>query len=106
MLYIANTTEAQTLYIPKNITGEGELSLIIRGTVSREEIPVTIEEVEALNDYLEISAQLPREITPGEYLYIVKAGEQVIGTGLAMVGDFIAERSQFQMNVNFSQYGV
>ena len=107
MLYLENTDEAQVLFIPRNTrTSGGELAFKALSTIDRE-IVVDLEVVDLqLSDlYLQVAVTLPEGCPVGEYEYTVLDGEDVVSTGLLIIGEYTAP-DQYEKTITYEQYAT
>ena len=105
MLYLQNTQEAQELYVPKNgIVPPGEIIFKATSTIDLD-IPIDVEVVD-LNIstiFMLLSVTLPDSLVVGEYEYSVQVGDQIISSGLLVIGEF-AKPDQYEKTIQYEQY--
>lgn len=106
MIYFAITDAAQEVRIPRNLmtTPSGDWGLVLANTVDLNRIVLRPLQVTPAALYYEVSVEIPRAATPGEYLYELVNGGQVQATGLAVVGDYIRAREQIDNHPTYEQY--
>lgn len=108
MIYIENHTMMQTLYIPNSgIDAEGEdVLMFIRSTVDKgDEIAVPILYLEAGVTFYVVDVALEGALTEGEYEYELRAGDEILSRGLAIVGDYEPEHQVYDKPIEYTQYG-
>lgn len=88
MLYLQNTTEAQALFIPRNIdTPEGDLWLVLRNTLDLTiPVRVTVLDLGISALYYDVALTLPEGMADGEYQYTLTAGGETLSEGLLYLG--------------------
>jgi len=105
MLYLQNTEEAQVLFVPKN--GEipsGDLEFVAKSTVDLvTEISLQVVDLDISRQYMYLSVILPNKVTNGEYEYTVKVGNEVMSTGLLVVGEY-SHPDQYNHEIEYEQY--
>lgn len=108
MIYLNNTTSAQSVFIPKELKGEGTLTINIVSTIDREEY-VNGQAVIDLNTsalYYIIALTLPEGIPDGEYEYRLKDGSgRDVATGVLKIGEQdTSVYESFNSEVKYEQY--
>ena len=110
MLYLKKTTSKQSLRVPVSGLGEGAEtpSFVLRSTTDNREVYVAEwQDGVAEVDYLRGTVKLPAGIPAGEYEYALSEGEQVLGRGVAQVGDYkaVPKAPKNEETITFKQYG-
>lgn len=105
MVYLCNTDEPQTVFIPKNGAGhDGPMTFRMRSTVGHD---VTVDDVKDLNTsglYYDIAVALPSGTADGEYEYALTAGELVLSEGIAVIGGQ-SKAHEYDRSIEYRQYG-
>ena len=105
MLYLQNSTEAQMVFVPSN--GEvpsGDLVLKAKSTIDLvTEIEVQVVDLDISDIYMHLSVVLDEGIANGEYEYTLTAGDEVVSTGLLIVGD-LSHPEQYNHAIEYDQY--
>ena len=106
MIYLANTTDAQVAYIPRDTDFAGTLSLSLKSTVNLDTpyTPATVLDLNVFRTVYAVAVALPEGIQPGEYQYELKAGGVPVSTGLAVIGEYAQEREQYNKTITYEQY--
>ncbi|MBR1575856.1 MAG: hypothetical protein IJ654_05330 [Bacteroidales bacterium] len=89
MVYLANTTEAQPLFVPRSRAEVvGDLMLTLRSTVGLA-IVVDTDAIDLNTSalYYRIAVALPGGLAEGEYEYTLSDAAGVLSTGIAYVGE-------------------
>ena len=105
MLYLQNTEEAQVLYVPRNgRIPEGDLVFKAKSTIDLEtEIDLQVANLDISLIYMHLAVTVPQGCPNGEYEYTVSAGEEVVSTGLLIIGEnFLPD--QYNHTITYEQY--
>lgn len=90
MLYIANTTEAQAVWVPKNYGTQGvpsDLAFILRNTLDHTRpVETGVLNIDVSRLYYNVAFSLPEGVADGEYRYELTGGGQQLSVGLLYVG--------------------
>ena len=105
MLYLQNTQEAQTLLVPKNGTiPEGDLTFTAKSTIDlATEMDIQVVDLEISALYFHLSVIVPEGCPTGEYEYSVQVDDQILSTGLLVVGEF-TRPGQYEKPIEYEQY--
>lgn len=105
MLYLQNTQEAQELFVPKNgIVPPGEVIFKAKSTIDLETmIDVEVVDLNISTIFMLLSVILPADLVVGEYEYSVQVGDQIISSGLLVIGEF-AKPDQYEKTIQYEQY--
>lgn len=105
MLYLQNTQEAQALFIPKNVEiPEGDLIFEAKSTIDLvTKISLQVVDLNLTTLYLQLAVILEEEVPNGEYEYTLKAGEEVVSTGLLIVGEG-GKPEEIETPIEYEQY--
>jgi hypothetical protein len=105
MLYLQNTQEAQFLLVPRNgEIPEGDLTFKAKSTIDltlEMDLQVVNLDVSAL--YLHLAVIVPDGCPVGEYEYSVQVGDQILSTGLLVVGE-LNKPSEYEKTIQYEQY--
>ena len=105
MIYLNNTTEAQEVYIPRDTEFTGALTMSLRSTVDLDTVlDATVLDLGVLRLYLSVAVQLPEGSPTGEYQYELKAGDNVVSTGLCIVLPDDGTPAQYENPITYEQY--
>jgi hypothetical protein len=105
MIYARNTTERQLLFIPKEITGEGELALSVRNTITLAEYDLGKVEDDGLSGlYYRIKTGLPEGMDDGEYEYSLTQSGTPVGTGILKIGEGGESTEEYNSEIEYEQY--
>ena len=107
MLYLQNTQEAQELFVPKNgIVPPGEVIFKAKSTIDLETmIDVEVVDLNISTIFMLLSVILPADLVVGEYEYSVQVGDQIISSGLLVIGEF-AKPDQYEKTIQYEQYNA
>ena len=108
MLLLNNTTESQSVAVQRELKEEGTpTSLHIRGTVSLKayDIDVSFLTKSENGRYYFIDLSLPSKMPEGSYEYELKAGDVVLASGCARIGNYSPEDFQYEKTIEYKQYG-
>lgn len=112
MLYIANTTEAQAVFIPRNYEGASPEDLAFRlSSTLDHSVPLdcSVIGLDFSAFYYSVALTLPEGVADGEYKYELTGGGQTLATGLLFVGardrgTAPAGTKQFNENITYKQF--
>lgn len=107
MVYLNNTTEAQAVFIPRDVEiASGELlTLTAKSTVGLDTpIDVRLIDLNLHRLYFNLAVTLPDGIAPGEYQYELAAGPRVLSTGLMVIRDNGEAVGQYNKEITYEQY--
>ena len=107
MLYLQNTQEAQELFVPKNgIVPPGEVIFKAKSTIDLETmIDVEVVDLNISTIFMLLSVILPADLVVGEYEYSVQVGDQIISSGLLVIGEF-DKPDQYEKTIQYEQYNA
>lgn len=105
MLYLQNTTESQTIYVPKSgAVPAGVLRFKARNTTDLSvEVDRFVRDFRTSGLYFNVSVVLPAGIPDGEYEYTLSVGDAVLSSGLMVVGEN-AKTSEYNKDISYEQY--
>lgn len=111
MIYLTNTADPQTVRLTKSYAGT-PFRLTLRSDIDHRAYALAVEVVTSgvISDTLRVSLPETRkgwEIPDGEWTYELLDSEgDRLGTGVAVVGDYAADRWQNEDNeIIYQQYG-
>lgn len=106
MIYLANTTDAQVAYIPRDTDFTGTLSLSLKSTVDLDTpyISATVLDLDVFRTVYAVAVELPEGIQQGEYRYELKAGDVTVSTGVLVIGDYTNAEEQYNKPTTYEQY--
>lgn len=92
-------------YVPSE--GDPALWIEVRNNVGHLAVSGGVADYDVTNLYIEATIGNTAQMPEGEYTYTLKlgAGGMVISNGLLIVGDYQADREQYETSVNYEQYG-
>ena len=105
MIYLNNTTEAQVVFIPRDTNLTGTLQFTARSTVGLD-IPIsaTMLDLKVHRLCYALAVTLPEDIATGEYEYTLRAGEEIVSTGLLVIRDGLTKAEQYNKEITYEQY--
>lgn len=106
MLYLQNTRDAQEIHVPRNDGSmpNGDLVFKARNTINLDvEIDLYVADLQVSDLYYFLAVILPEDVTEGEYEYVLKHGENLLSSGLLVVGDY-TKPDQYEKDVTYEQY--
>lgn len=104
MVYLLNQPGPQAVLIPKPCNLAGSLTMVLRSTVNLSktfDAPVLDLAVSVL--YYYVAVTVPDGMQPGEYEYVLKAGDEVAATGIAIMRDAV-QTVQYEKPIEYEQY--
>ena len=106
MIYLNNTTDAQVAYIPRDTDFTGTLSLKLKSTVDLDTPyqSATVLDLNVFRTVYAVAVSLPEGIQGGEYQYELSAGGVTVSTGVLIIGDYAADREQYNKPITYEQY--
>ena len=105
MIYLQNTTESQSLYVPKNgAVPDGKLVFQAKSTIDLEmEVAQEVTDLKTSDLYFIFSVTLPAGLPDGEYEYFLGVGAKRMATGLLVIGES-PESSEYNKEITYEQY--
>ena len=107
MVYLNNTTDAQAVFIPRDVETPdgGLLSLTAKSTVDLDTpIDVKLIDLKLHRLFYNLAVELPKGIAPGEYQYELTAGGRTLSTGLMVIRDGRGTTGQYNKEITYEQY--
>ena len=107
MLYLQNTQEAQFLLVPRNGSiPSGDLTFKAKSTIDLETmIDVEVVDLNISTIFMLLSVILPADLVVGEYEYSVQVGDQIISSGLLVIGEY-DKPDQYEKPIQYEQYNA
>lgn len=110
MIYLKNITAGQTIRVAVSGLGEGAETptFVLRSTTDHREVyALEWQDGVAEVGYLRGTIRLPAGLPDGEYEYALSEDGQVLGRGVAQVGDYapVTAAPKEQQTITFKQYG-
>ena len=105
MIYLKNTTDAQTVFVPRDTDHTGTLQFSARSTVGLD-IPIsaTMLDLKVHRLCYALAVTLPEDIATGEYEYRLTAGGNLVSTGILVIQDGPAPTGQYNHSITYEQY--
>lgn len=88
MIYLDNTTEAQSVMIPRNEDFAGSATFTLFSTMEREAVEALSVNVVRTPRYYSLALALTGVKAVGEYEYTLSANGRRIACGIARIGDY------------------
>lgn len=105
MLYLNNTTQPQTVRIPKiDLPGTCALYLHIKCEMEKTERVIEVEDSGEYQQYYVITLTLPEDAQPGEYEYSLSDGETTLSEGILEIFDDNVS-VEYDQITDYMQYG-
>ncbi len=105
MIYLEKTTDAQIAYIPRDTDFTGTLTMSLRSTVDLDRVlNATVVDINVFRLIYAVAFQLPADAPTGEYEYTLKAGGDVVSTGLCIVRSGNGDPEQYEKTITYEQY--
>ena len=107
MIYAKQTSDAQTLYIPRHVfmTQAAVFVLSAKNTVGLDRMWIPPRRVALGTLDYEVAVSFPDGMTEGEYEYELTQGGCLMASGLMVVGNYDEPRSEFAQSIQYKQYG-
>lgn len=103
MVYLINTRERQTLYIPRSARGaEGKVFFKAFSTGSLQGFSFHAREYDSTNLYHMVTLELP-QIADGEYEYTLSDENGVLSTGILCIGG-LSKPVEYNNEIRYEQY--
>lgn len=106
MIYLDQSTDPQTVKIPRNLlpmSGGGYI-LTLENTIDRSRVSVVPACVVAGSLSYTATISLPDMLPVGEYSYEFRQGAAVLAVGVLTIGAYEAETVQYQAGTSYEQY--
>ena len=106
MIYLANTTDAQVAYIPRDTDFTGTLALSLKSTVNLDTpyLSATVLDLNVFRTVYAVAVELPEGIQEGEYQYRLTAGGELVSTGVLIIGDYARAKEEYNKTITYEQY--
>ena len=109
MVYIDANENTQQVYFPRNgFTPSGDLRLTAVSTIDRVEVEFTVFSWEVAGAFLRLVLGLPADLFAGEWeftLSYVSGASTVLAGGIIVATEDSAAVTQYNMAINYKQYG-
>lgn len=106
MIYLQNTQEAQEVLVPRSIGAmpDGDLTFKATNTTNLvEEIDLYVADLQVSGLYYMLAVILPEQVTDGEYEYVLSFEDEILSTGLLVVGE-LSMPDQYEKEIAYEQY--
>lgn len=105
MIYLQNTGDAQVVFVPRNgKIPSGDLVFRAKSTIDlATEIDLQVINLNVSRLYMHLAVSIVGDVPNGEYEYTVKAGDEVLSTGLLIIGD-TSRPDQYNQEITYEQY--
>ena len=105
MVYLVNFNGAQSVLIPKPVTGKaGSYAMTLRSTVNLSvAVDATVIDLAVSRIYYYVAVTLPEWTQPGEYEYTLFGDGEPLASGLAVIRD-AAPVVQYEKPIQYEQY--
>ena len=107
MIYAKQTSDPQTLYVPRNIfmMEAGDFVLGLKNTVSNSRMAIKPDGVVLGSIYYELTVSFPDDMTIGEYEYQLSQGDCLMASGLLQIGEYNYDRTEYAESIQYIQHG-
>lgn len=105
MIYLQNTTDPQVVFVPRNVeTPEGSIVFRAKSTIDLAvEVDMVVTDLRTSDLYYNIAVALPEGIPDGEYEYTLSVGDNILSSGMMMVGE-ASDPSEYNKDITYEQY--
>lgn len=107
MIYLANTSEPQSVAIPVEEPWDGTTgTMTLRSTFDAVDIAVGITSAEPseFGHYALLTVTLPIDLPDGSYEYRLTIGDKVLAGGCCTIGDYTPAVTRYEKTVEYEQY--
>ena len=105
MIYLINTTDPQTAYVPRDTDAVGTLRFTLRSTIDLDTVvDAVVLDLNIHHRYYSVAIQLPEGSPTGEYEYTFTAGATVVSSGVAVVVADPNAVHEYNKTVQYEQY--
>lgn len=107
MIYLKNIQGMQIVELPRTMATSGQLSLAIKGTLTHETIfSANVTDSGISEGYFNFNIGLPGGIQEGEYEYTLSQGDDIITSGVLVIGEYAGGATQYNNSeMKYEQYG-
>lgn len=107
MIYLHNIKRLQWVYIPVNgDVPDGALTLFLHGNVNLKDTEVSVISTRRGRQYFRCYWRFADKMEKGEYYYELRVDGKPIAEGLAQIGEYEAQRRQYNKTIEYKQYGA
>lgn len=107
MIYLHNTLGLQWCYIPQGLDApQDEMSLVLHGNVTEKDTTAQVLYTRRSREYVRVTFRFQEKLDKGEYRYELRSGDVVVSEGLAQIGEYEAQRRQYNKTIEYKQYGA
>lgn len=106
MVVIDTQTSANTIYVPKNYAPSASaLTFTLKSTVGLDEATFDVQDESGLTDFFVFTIDSTAMIK-GEYKYFVKEKDEeaILSSGLAKIGDWEPEKTEYNNPIEYESY--
>lgn len=104
MVYLLNQSGPQAILLPKPATVSGPLTMVLRSTVNLSEpVSASVIDLAVSMLYYYVAVTIPEGMQPGEYEYILRAGDEVASSGVAVIRSAVPT-VQYKKPIEYEQY--
>ena len=103
MVIIDIKSDENVVYIPKHYATNSSLTLTLTSKLTNVEFPYSVEDLSGLSDYFVVEID-STELPDGEYYYKMADGEKIVSTGLFRIGEYKAEKQEYNYTQEYYQY--
>ena len=106
MLYLENIQESQVLIVPKpGAVPTGELVFKAKSSIDLDvKVEEQVQDLDVSGLYFFLAVALPANLPNGEYEYSLEGGNQVLSTGVLIIGTYANSTSQYNKEITYEQY--
>lgn len=103
MMYLRKTSDAQSVFIPKDRDVVGNLFLQAKSMIGQTPFTEETLDVNTSARYHRISVRLGENVQSGEYEYTLSDEKGVLSTGILIIGDSI-RATEYNKPIEYRQY--
>lgn len=85
MIYLDNIATAQTVRVPKELQSSGDLTLTLHSEMEMKDTVFPVTDTGESGMYYTLEVTFAERMLPGEYIYTLKAGDDMVAQGYAIV---------------------
>lgn len=106
MIYLANNTELQTIYIEKaEVFDVSAGTLTLKNNTDKREYAFEVSDDCSSRLFYKVAVSLPEGMPDGEYTYELVQDGHVASIGLVQIGDYVPEKQEYiTENNGYKQY--
>ena len=105
MIYLQSEPEAQVVFIPNNgVEAVGDMVFRAKSTIDLDvKIEQKVIDLGTSEQYYNIAIDVPEGIPAGEYEYTLHGGDNILSTGLLVIGEN-ARPNEYEKAITYEQY--